>query len=87
MKRGIFVPYLADLLLPNSAEDKKLKERREIFINIGNLDTLPKNLLEDKENIDLLKDTKLRYQENIDTLRNGFKNEEDTLINKNDELM
>lgn len=86
-KRGIFIPYLAEIILPDSPEDKIIKERKEHFKNMNKLDNFHKLLLEDKSNIELLKDSNLFSKEDINIMLNGFKDEEDIIINQKDEIM
>lgn len=86
-ENALFIPYLAEIILPDSAEDKIIKERKEILRKLNSLDAYHKQVIEDKSNMELLKDSNLFSQEDLDEMKNVLKIEEDTLINQKDDLM
>jgi len=76
----IFLPFLADVLIPDSPQEKIYKERKRLFSDANKIDREFKFLLEEKETIKTLENSKLFSKEDIEMMNNTWDNEQQKLV-------
>jgi hypothetical protein len=86
-KEAIFLPFLGDILLPNSDADKIYKERRKLFKEVTSIDRKFLELMQDNSTISSLEKSKLFNSEDIKMMTQEFEKHQNEIINRKDELV
>lgn len=83
----IFLPLIADTVLPDSAEDKIYKDRKASFRDIVKIDNKYKEMLAEKDVVYNLEQSNLFSQEDINLMKEGLTKHETELLSNKDELV
>jgi len=86
-KEPIFLPFIAEITLPDSEEQKIYKERKNLLKDIKEIDSKYKQLYEDSSILKSLEDSKLFSDQDITTIREEFKNQENIMFIKKEVLL
>ena len=86
-KEPIFLPFIAEVILPDSEEQKIYKERKNLLKDIKGIDSKYKQLYEDSSILKSLEDSKLFSDQDITTIREEFKNQENIMFIKKEVLL
>ena len=86
-KEPIFLPFIAEIILPDSEEQKIYKERKNLLKDIKGIDSKYKQLYEDSSILKSLEDSKLFSDQDITTIREEFKNQENIMFIKKEVLL
>jgi hypothetical protein len=86
-KDPIFLPFIAEVILPDSEEQKIYKERKNLLKDIKGIDSKYKQLYEDSSILKSLEDSKLFSDQDITTIREEFKNQENIMFIKKEVLL
>jgi len=86
-KEPIFLPFIAEITLSESEEQKIYKERKNLLKDIKEIDSKYKQLYEDSSILKSLEDSKLFSDQDITTIREEFKNQENIMFIKKEVLL
>jgi hypothetical protein len=86
-RNPLFLPFIADILIPDSPEEKYYKEKRKNFIDLNTLQKRQDQHIEEDKVISSLKSSGLFSQEDIDLMKEGLHKQEQELIKNKDELV
>ena len=82
-KNPVFLPYIADFIIPDTEEGKLIKERKDLFKTLNKFDKDFKNFNEESLIIKHLEDSSLFSDKDIYELKNDLENlQNELLINK-----
>jgi hypothetical protein len=86
-KDPIFLPFIAEVFLPDSEEQKIYKERKNLLKDIKGIDSKYKELYQDSSILKSLEDSKLFSDQDITTIQEEFKNQENVMFIKKEILL
>jgi len=86
-KEPIFLPFIAEIILPDSEEQKIYKERKNLLKDIKGIDSKYKQLYEDSSILKSLEDSKLFSDQDLITIQEEFKNQENIMFIKKEVLL
>jgi hypothetical protein len=86
-KEPIFLPFIAEVILPDSEEQKIYKERKNLLKDIKGIDSKYKQLYEDSSILKSLEDSKLFSDQDLITIQEEFKNQENIMFIKKEVLL
>jgi hypothetical protein len=86
-KDPIFLPFIAEVILPDSEEQKIYKERKNLLKDIKGIDSKYKQLYEDSSILKSLEDSKLFSDQDLITIQEEFKNQENIMFIKKEVLL
>jgi hypothetical protein len=86
-KEPIFLPFIAEAILPDSEEQKIYKERKNLLKDIKGIDSKYKELYEDSSILKSLEESKLFSDKDIAIIQEEFKNQENIMFIKKEILI
>lgn len=86
-KEPIFLPFIAEVILPDSEEQKIYKERKNLLKDIKEIDSKYKELYQDSSILKSLEDSKLFSDQDLITIQEEFKNQENIIFIKKEILL
>ena len=87
LRISIFLPFIAEVILPDSEEQKIYKERKNLLKDIKGIDSKYKQLYEDSSILKSLEDSKLFSDQDLITIQEEFKNQENIMFIKKEVLL
>lgn len=86
-REPIFLPFIADVLIPDSEQEKIFKDRKKYYYEMSKTNNKFKLLEEDKTLISQFENSKLFNSEDIKTMKESLITHEKELISNKDELV
>lgn len=83
-KDPIFMPFIADFILPDSQMETQFKDKKTFFKDLSKIDKIFNNLKDDNETVALFENSKLFTEDDINFMKEGLQKQEQFLLEKND---
>ena len=86
-KDPIFMPFIADLILPDSQMERQFKDQKRLFKDLSKIDKFFNNLKDDNETVALFENSKLFTEDEINIMKLGLQKQEQFLLENKDSLV
>ena len=86
-KDPIFMPFIADLILPDSQMERQFKDQKKLFRDLSKIDNFFNNLNDDKETVALFENSKLFTEDDVKIMKEGLKKQEQFLLDNKESLV
>lgn len=86
-KDPIFMPFIADLFLPDSQMERQFKDQKNLFRDLSKIDNFFNKLKDDKETVALFENSKLFTEGDIKIMKEGLQKQEQFLLDNKESLV
>jgi hypothetical protein len=81
------MPFIADLILPDSQMERQFKKKLKLFRDLSKIENFFNNLKDDKENVALFENSKLFTEDDLKIMKEGLKKQEQFLLDNKESLV